>query len=105
MKIHQLAFLFLCAVLMNASAQQSTPDTPAKAPEPKASKKSPKAAPSPEGKSSKEPEGKDKDQDKDDKDKDGKGKPADPMCSGVFMGMNPPNAAPSRVPRPCVPTP
>src|SRR5216684_4871417 len=97
MKIHQLAFLFLCAVLVNASAQQSTPDTPAKAPEPKASKKSPKAAPSPEGKSSKEPEGKDKDQDKDDKDKDGKGKSADPMSSGAFMGMKLRNVGPALV--------
>lgn len=96
MKIHQLAFLFLCAVLVNASAQQSTPDTPAKAPEPKAAKKFPKAEPYPEGKSNKEPENKDKE----DKDKEGKEKPekpADPMSSAAFMGMKLRNVGPALV--------
>src|SRR6267142_517246 len=107
MRIYRFALLFLCvflcAVLVNASARQSTPDTPAKAQEPKASKKSPKAAPNPEGQSNKEPESKDKDKDKDSKEKAGKDKaaepekPADPMSSGTFMGMKLRNVGPALV--------
>lgn len=103
MKIHQLAFLFLCAVLVNASALQSTPDTPAKASEPKASQKSPKAAPFPEGKSNREPESKDKNKDKDSREKAGGDKAAepeksaDPMSSAAFMGMKLRNVGPALV--------